>query len=201
MNFDADTYQHESYVHLRSLLAPELADLPAEDIERIVAEQLPGINAIELEEGLKSFARSIGPALSQVGNVVQRAAPGALQGAISGASLGAAAGPYGMLAGAIGGAALGPAGVCNRAAYRNKRNNGSSQRSRGHRKRRLRRLVRLQPRRQRIPRQRRVSVHRCNPHRKAMPPLRNSSDSSPAPRSGRHCCRKRLVLPAAPQRP
>ena len=107
MNFDSRTNGHESYHHLRSLLAPEYADLPAEEIEQIVAEQLPGVNAIELEEGLKSFVRNLGPALSQVGNVVQRAAPGAIQGAIQGASMGSVAGPYGMLAGALGGAALG----------------------------------------------------------------------------------------------
>src|SRR5262249_34510202 len=82
---------------LRQCVRPDLAAMPAEDLEQIVDSSISGVppDAAEdlfgsVSKGLRSVGREVAPTL-------QRAAPGMAQGAISGASVG---GPWGALIGA-----------------------------------------------------------------------------------------------------
>lgn len=92
------------YQVLRSVIREDLAILDDETLAYEISANLPGVTADELEFSFKNLAKSLGPAMSQVGNVAVRAAPGAISGAMQGATMGAALGPYGMLAGAALGA-------------------------------------------------------------------------------------------------
>ena len=109
------TSQHAyaDYPNLRSLLAPEYASLPAEQIEALMEGTL-GESAERYEEYLEGIFGSIGNAFSSVardvGRFAAKAAPvvatvggGALQGALAGAPLG--------LPGIIAGAAAGGTGA------------------------------------------------------------------------------------------
>lgn len=97
-------YQHEdAYPHLRRILSEDYAYLSEEQLEDSLEPMLGDMSLEEYED----FLRDISRFGKQAGNVLSRAAPGALSGAMQGATAGAALGPYGMLAGALGGAALG----------------------------------------------------------------------------------------------
>lgn len=92
------------YQMLRSVIREDLANLDDESLAYEISTNLPGVTAEDLEFSFRNLAKSLGPAMSQVGNVAVRAAPGAISGAMQGATMGAALGPYGMLAGAALGA-------------------------------------------------------------------------------------------------
>lgn len=89
---------------LREVLREDLAHYPDDDLVVAAQQIVPGVDLELLEFSLGDLGRSLGPAMSQVGQVMGRAAPGALSGALGGAAAGAALGPYGMLAGAAIGA-------------------------------------------------------------------------------------------------
>ena len=89
---------------LREVLREDLAHYADHELIGVAQQIMPGVDLDALEFSLRDLGRSIGPAMSQVGQVMGRAAPGALSGALSGATAGAALGPYGMLAGAAIGA-------------------------------------------------------------------------------------------------
>jgi hypothetical protein len=108
-------YEMDPYPELRRVLAPELAELPAEEIESAVEVLYGGeMSAEDLENFWRGFAnagRSIGQAVQQaaptIGQVAQQALPivgtvaGTAFGGPIGAALGGAAGQ--ALSGAIGG--------------------------------------------------------------------------------------------------
>ena len=77
---------------LRQCVRPEIAGMPAEDLEQIVDSSISGIPDGIAEDFMKSL-RSLG---SAVGPTLQRAIPGIVQGAATGASV---AGPFGALFG------------------------------------------------------------------------------------------------------
>lgn len=94
------------YPHLRNLLAPEYATLPAEDIEALVEDTM-GESAeryeAELEEIFGSIARTVGQVARRAAPAIATVGGGALQGALAGAPLG--------LPGIIAGAAVGGTGA------------------------------------------------------------------------------------------
>jgi hypothetical protein len=95
-----------SYPLIRSAVAPEYAELPAEDLEAVLRNY--GIEAAAMEgffddvgHAFSSAGKAIGGAVSTAAPVVGRIATRALPGVISGATTGAALGPWGALAGAV----------------------------------------------------------------------------------------------------
>lgn len=77
---------------LRSVIRPEYAGLPAENLERVLQDSISGLPAATAEDfmsTLSSFGKVAGPAL-------QRAAPSVAQGAATGATFG----PWGAVIGA-----------------------------------------------------------------------------------------------------
>lgn len=92
-----DESDDDRYEAIRGVLAAEYAELPTEDINRLLHRQFGEMSAEELEDFLeksKKFGRFIGKTL-------KTALPGAIKGAIAGAPLG----PAGIFSGAaLGGA-------------------------------------------------------------------------------------------------
>ncbi len=87
--------EQRSYPHLRNILSEELASLPTVQLEEAVEPMLGNMTIEEYEDFLSSLSKYG----KQVGNVLTRAAPGALSGAVQGATMGSAMGPYGALIG------------------------------------------------------------------------------------------------------
>lgn len=95
--------KEDAYPYVRCVLSEDYAYLSEAQLEDTLEPVLGDMSLEEYEDFLRDMSR-FG---KQAGNVLSRAAPGALSGAMQGATAGAALGPYGMLAGALGGAALG----------------------------------------------------------------------------------------------
>lgn len=94
----------QSLEGLRQYLRPDVADMPAEDLEQIVdssISEMPADIAEDFMKTLNSLVRAAGPTL-------QRAAPDIAQGAFTGASVG---GPWGALIGAGAGLASSAVGA------------------------------------------------------------------------------------------
>ena len=73
-----------SLERLRDHLRPELADMPAEDLEQIIESSIS-----EVPQGIaEDFMKALGSLGKAVGPTLQRAAPGIAQGAATGASVG-----------------------------------------------------------------------------------------------------------------
>jgi hypothetical protein len=78
---------------LRQYLRPDVADMPAEDLEQIVDSSIS-----EMPAGIaEDFMKTLNSLVSAAGPTLQRATPGIAQGALTGASVG---GPWGALIGA-----------------------------------------------------------------------------------------------------
>jgi hypothetical protein len=87
--------EDDPYPTIRSVLAPEFAGLPAEDVESLLASN--GIRA----EDMEGFLDDVGHAFSSAAKAVAPIATKALPGIISGAATGCALGPWGCLGGAL----------------------------------------------------------------------------------------------------
>jgi hypothetical protein len=83
----------QSLEGLRRCVRPELAGMPAEELEQVINSSISEMPAGIIEDFMKTLG-SLGKA---VGPTLQRAAPGIAQGAATGASVG---GPWGALFGA-----------------------------------------------------------------------------------------------------
>src|SRR5215467_4112108 len=87
--------EDDPFPQIRSALAPEYAELPAEDLAALLAQS--GIRA----EAMEGFFDDVGNFFKKAAPVVAQVAGKALPGIISGATTGAALGPWGALGGAV----------------------------------------------------------------------------------------------------
>ena len=91
----SEVAEDDPYPLIRSALAPEYADLSAEDVEALLMQN--GIRAAAME----GFFDDVGHALSSAAKAVAPIAKKALPGVVSGAAAGCTLGPWGCLGGAL----------------------------------------------------------------------------------------------------